>query len=156
MRLLVNHLAWAAAIVLPACAGCANVNLEWWKKPSSQSQPEPSAEAQPGEPATGPADDLASLKAENEILRSELDELRVRERRLAEQLKDLKFLNAQQLKQIEALADAPEQRDQYKAKAEQLEQELKRLKDQLSLLKYGRVFSEPSSQPATSTAPAGP
>ena len=156
MRLLVNHLTWAAVVVLPACIGCVKVSGEWWKQPSSRNEAKPADEAQQDQPTTSPADELAAVKADNEILHSQINELRVRERRLSDQLRELKFINAQQTKQIEALADAPEQRDKYKRKAEQLEEEAKRLRDQLSLLKYVRVFSSPSSQPATSTAPAGP
>jgi len=79
--------------------------------------------------------ELEAVKTQNIILAARLEEQLAREKRFSEQVNRLKFLNAQQRVQIEALADAPLQRDASIEEAEQLRAEVDRLKQRVEELK---------------------
>lgn len=96
-------------------------------------------------PATRPyADDL---KAENEQLRSQVAELRLREDKLSAEVQDLRFLTRQQKIQIQELAQAPSMRDKYKAAASSLRQEVRDLR-----IKSG-LSPDANTPPTVETAP---
>ena len=83
------------------------------------------------------------LTMDNRILSAKLEELVAREKLLVDKTNRLTFLNDQQIKQIEVLADAPAQRDAYKAKCQQLQEEIIHLKSQIK--------REPTSRGTVST-----
>jgi chromosome segregation ATPase len=89
-----------------------------------------------------------TLKSQNEILTARLEEQLSRENRLAAQVNSLKSRNAQQRVQIEALAEAPIERDAARRQVQQLAEEIVRLKARI-----GELEAIINSLPTT-TAPA--
>ncbi len=69
---------------------------------------------EPGAPPKLGLTEVEKLRAECAMLKDQLTELRGRNSLLAEELTKLTFLNGQLRKQLEAVGDAPRQRDQYK------------------------------------------
>ena len=143
--------------ILVACSAVAVGGCE-------PSAPPPTAATQPGpasaheSEAAGQARELDAAKSQNVILSARLEELLERERRLSDEVNRLKFLNAQQDYQIQALAGAPAERDALREKCRQFEAELSELKAQVQALQATasrRAPSQPRSRPAASAgAPA--
>ena len=77
---------------------------------------------------------IASLEAEKKVLTSRLEELSAREKVLAGKVRELQFVNARQAEQIEALAEAPAERDLYKARAQKLQLDVTHLTRRLAEL----------------------
>ena len=90
-------------------------------------------------------EDLAAVKSRNLILAARLEEQLAREKRLSEHLNKLRFLNTQQQMQIEALADAPAQRDASRGRAEQLTRQVAELKEHIEELQA--VIAEAKASP---------
>ena len=89
---------------------------------------------------------IATMEGENAMLQSRITELRLREGSLAERINNLKFLVEQQDKQIGVLADAPKQRDRYKAEVEEFKRVVNELRKTISELKQ-RLASPPATSP---------
>jgi len=77
---------------------------------------------------------IASLEAEKKVLTSRLEELSTREKVLAGKVRELQFVNTRQAEQIQALAEAPAERDLYKARAQKLQLDVTRLTRRLAEL----------------------
>lgn len=88
---------------------------------------------------------LETLTAEKADLEEQLEELRQREKLLAAEVTRLQFENDQQKNLIEALAPALTERDEYKAKVEELTATVARLRQKITELQRG---------PAATTQPA--
>jgi len=110
-----------------ATSGCAS-----W--PRKQAQAAPGRSRSLDETGKLKAE-LDSLKAENQILHSRLEEQLAREGRLSDRLNRLKFLSAQQQVQIDTLAQAPAARDKYRRQAERLARRVADLQRQIDQLK---------------------
>jgi len=115
-------------IALPTVGGCNSWRA--WRRPASPAAPQDEPIDRPGASDT----ENASLKSRNIILEARLSELQAREERLAAEVNRLRFLVRQQAKQIDALADAPEQRDIYKKRYESLLKKVARLSRQIDEL----------------------
>jgi predicted RNase H-like nuclease (RuvC/YqgF family) len=109
------------------------------------------ADQQPDEPTTKPGQ-VARLQATTRILDDRAEELRQRSSRLAEQVRQLKFLNTQLRKQLEAVGDAPRERDalgeqvaRQKTEIDRLQQRIQELEQRLAVSSSG-----PSTRPAQS------
>lgn len=140
------------AAALPA--GCDK--FDWWKEP-----PASPADSQPEEDDSDStarsADDPATLKAENDILRGKLSDVQARETQLSEKLAQLEFLTTQQEKQIRILGTVPDERDAARRQVEVLQKEVQRLREELRRLGAdGKVISPPAptTRPAPGTSPA--
>jgi len=138
--------------ILVACSAVAVGGCEpSAPPPTAATQPAP-ASAHESE-AAGQARELDAAKGQNVILSARLEELLERERRLSDEVNRLKFLNAQQNSQIQALAGAPAERDALREKCRQFEAELSELKAQVQALQATasrRAPSQPRSRPAAS------
>ncbi len=78
--------------------------------------------------------ELKNLRDENAMLLARIKELLRREEKLAAQLRESKFVDEQQKKQIQTLSNAPIQRDQYKTRVDLLNMDIKRLKKRINEL----------------------
>ncbi len=98
--------------------------------------------------------ELDTVKSRNLIITSRLEEQLARERRLADRVNKLKFLNSQQRMQIETLAYAPIQRDANLEKVKQLTQQVDQLQRRIEQLKatiaeaQDKQEQEPQSDPS--------
>ena len=111
----------------------------------------------PSSPTTNPAkedpqaqvktlkEELATVKGRNLILAARLEEQLAREQRLSDQVNKLRFLNTQQQMQIEALSDAPAQRDASRERADQLTRQVAELKQRIEELQA--VIAEAKASP---------
>jgi cell division protein FtsB len=137
-----------------ALAGCGSQNQkwdwDWWKKPKEPPKTTVHSPATDPNLEVKPAEALR-LKDENKTLRDQLQELQVRDQQLADQLKQTKILYEGQVNMIDALKDAPGERDKYKKQVEDLKAENDRLRQEITRLKTGEAPA--ASQPA-SVAPA--
>lgn len=113
------------------CAGAALAGGCRWRLGSEKDKEPPpppvSQEAALREQIEDLRQQVATLKAENAIHTSRIKELLIRNEALAKGLREQQFANAQQEKQIEALAPAPKERDAYKAQVLELTMERARL-----------------------------
>ncbi len=126
MRRLIFAIGIALALAAP---GCKNGSATWWKKKK------PPADTAAVEPALTPAEqEIERLREENRTLGERLTEVQNREKLLAKKVKQLELISSQRGKQLDAVGDAPLERDQYKARCERLEKHVKELSDQLSAL----------------------
>jgi len=142
-----------------ALAGCGK--MDWWKKSDSADRPSPSADPNL---AVSPQE-ADSLRSEIAALRSQVEELKVRDRQLTDRLKELRDLTDGYENQIKYLADLPAERDRYKAQAELLKVLVERLQEEIRALKGGgpapattpavTPAGRPATGPAPSSAPAG-
>ena len=154
--------ACAAILLCLTSSGCKDwgKKINWPTWPGRQDPNSPSAET--GDPSQDPQTQPASedanapplspkdaeiqrLRTDISLLRGELAELRVREKRLVDEVNQLKFLNTQLQAQVKALADAPGQRDKLMEKVKLLRAEIEALKKRLPKL------PKPASAPAPST-----
>ena len=135
-------------------AGCEKTNWNWWKKPEPAPRPAPAFDPNL---AVSPQE-ANQLKSEIAALRSQVEELKVRDRQMTDHLKELRILNEGQERMIKDLADAPGERDKARAQVEALKAEIELLRAQIRLLKgeAAPATQESSTQPASTTAPAGP
>ena len=74
------------------------------------------------------------MKEQIRLKDEKIAELRQRSDRLAEKVRKLEFLNEQLQKQLEAVGDAPKQRDRYKKMLINKELEIKRLEEKIKKL----------------------
>jgi len=135
-----------------ALAGCQK--MDWWKKadaaPARSEAPDPNLVLTP--------EQVAELRNENTLLKAQLEDAQVRDRQLAEQVKELRFLDDQQQKQIKYLAEAPGERDRFKAQVEELKAENQLLRERIRLLQGGAPAPPApadATQPTATSAPAG-
>ena len=109
--------------------------------------------AQPPGPPVQAARNKRITQLEDELYErdKQIEELRIRVDLLAEQAKKLEFLNEQLQKQLEAVGDAPRQRDRYRQQAAEKQLEIDRLRSQIRQLKHalGLPTSQPTSAPIT-------
>jgi len=138
-------LAVAVALFAPGCKD-NKLNWDWWnKKP-------PDGDRAAGAAADAPADatpeerEIERLREETRTLTERLKEVTDREDRLAKKVKQQEFINDQLRKQLQAVGDAPLERDQCKARCIRLEQHIKELETQLAELMKLRLT--PSTRPA--------
>lgn len=108
---------------------------------------------QPDEPTTKPGQ-VARLQATTRILEERAEELRQRSSRLSEQVRKLKFLNTQLRKQLEAVGDAPRERDALAKQVARQKIEIDRLQQQIQELE--RRLTVSSSGPSTRQAKSEP
>ena len=109
--------------ILLSLAGC---QLKTWNLSSKQT-----------EPTTVPSstsEEISRLKEQIRLKDEKIKELSLRADRLAEKVRKLEFLNEQLQKQLEAVGDAPKQRDRYKKMLINKELEIKRLEDKIKKL----------------------
>lgn len=97
----------------------------------------------------------AALRSEQALLQSRVKELLAREQLLSNEVNRLRFMNAQQQKQIRALAQAPADRDRYQAQAEKLTLEAARLRKEVQTLRR-TIAALRTGQAGPATAPAEP
>lgn len=76
--------------------------------------------------------EIKRLDIDLSLLREEVRELRTRDKRLVNELNQLKFLNTQLQEQVKALADAPGERDKLAEKVKVLRAEIDALKKRLT------------------------
>jgi predicted RNase H-like nuclease (RuvC/YqgF family) len=97
---------------------------------------------------------IAQLEDEVRIRDRQIDELRIRANRLARRVREVEFLNEQLGRQLDAVGDAPRQRDLYKRQAAERQLEIDRLRRRFERLR--RAMGVTTSQPATAptSAPA--
>jgi len=89
------------------------------------------------EPTTVPSstnEEISRLKEQIRLKDEKIKELSLRADRLAEKVRKLEFLNELLQKQLEAVGDAPKQRDRYKKMLINKELEIKRLEDKIKKL----------------------
>lgn len=96
---------------------------------------------------------LDEARGENAMLAARVKELVAREKELSAELEKVKFLKAQQDRQIKVLAGALGERDLYKARAELLAEKAEQLSRKIVELeivieKLKRATSAPATQPA--------
>lgn len=91
--------------------------------------------------------ELDTVKSRNLIIALRLEEQLGRERRLADRVNKLKFLNSQQMMQIETLAYAPIQRDANLEKVKQLTRQVDQLQRQIEQLKATIAAAEEQQEP---------
>lgn len=114
-------------------------------QPSSQTQP---AVEDANMPPLAPKDaEIQRLRTDISLLRGELDDLRIREKRLVDEVNQLRFLNSQLEAQVKDLADAPVQRDKLKQQVKLLQAEIQTLKKRLP-----KAASAPA--PSTKSGPS--
>jgi archaellum component FlaC len=144
-----------AAAALAGCGNMNNVNWDWWKKPKEPAKNSSQSSAQDPNLTIKPAEALR-LRDENKTLHDQLQELQVRDQQLADQLKQTTVLYEGQLKVIDALKDAPGERDNYKKQVDELKAEIARLRQEISRLKTGEVppAGQPNLLPPAQTLPA--
>jgi len=111
------------------------------------------ADQQPDEPTTMPGE-VARLQATTRILDERAEELGQRSSRLAEQVRQLKFLNTQLRKQLETVGDAPRQRDALSEQVARQKIEIDRLQQRIQELEQRLAVS--SSGPSTRQAKSEP
>ena len=100
--------------------------LKTWN--SSSKQPEPTTVS------SSTNEEIIRLKEQIHLKDEKIKELCLRADRLAEKVRKLEFLNEQLQKQLEAVGDAPKQRDRYKKMLINKELEIKRLEDKIKKL----------------------
>ncbi len=103
---------------------------------------------------------VASLEDEKQMLNARLKELSAREEELTARVNRLQLINLEQEKQIEALRDAPAERDKYKARVDVLTVEVNalarrvtELRTTLRQMQSGVASPPPATQPATAPSP---
>ena len=120
------------------------------------------AETDPA-PTTGPdpAEQVKSLREENQelrnrnkILSARLEEWAERDKHLSERISRLAFLNEGRREQIRTLADAPAERDAYRKKSEKLALEAARLRKRIAELE--KLIAALRSSPPPTTQPTAP
>jgi hypothetical protein len=138
-----------------ALAGCEK--MDWWKPAAPPASPQAEAQTQDANLTLTP-DQVAQLQSENALLKAQLEDAQVRDRQLSEQVKDLQFLTTQQEKQIKILAEAPVERDKFKAQVEELQAQNLLLRERIRLLTGGAPAAADANQPAPapSSRPAQP
>jgi len=109
--------------ILLSLTGC---QLKTWN--SSSKRPEPTTVS------SSTSEEISRLKEQIRLKDEKIAELRQRSDRLAEKVRKLEFLNEQLQKQLEAVGDAPKQRDRYKKMLINKELEIKRLEDKIKKL----------------------
>ena len=110
----------------------------------------PVVQTQPASQVPGSNPELDAVKAHNRILAARLVELTDREKRLVKELNRLRFLHVQQQQQIQALADAPAERDALKKRCDALSAEVSRLVERLARLQAEPPdANDPASAPHT-------
>ena len=109
--------------ILLSLTGC---QLKTWNL--SSKQPEPTTVS------SSTNEEISRLKEQIRLKDEKIAELRQRSDRLAEKVRKLEFLNEQLQKQLEAVGDAPRQRDRYKKMLINKELEIKRLEDKVKKL----------------------
>ena len=115
--------------------GSADANSSSAKTAKPQPTPQTQPAREDAKPAPTPEEvKIRSLEISNLLLREELAELRTREKRLADEVNQLKFLNSQLQEQVKALADAPGERDRLKRKVSLLLAEIEQLKKRIEKL----------------------
>jgi len=122
---------------------------EHFRRDEPDPAPAPSAPA-PDDHLTEAEREVARLAEENRGLNERMGELRNRCDLLADKARDLQFANEQLRKQLDAVGDAPRQRDAYKAKALRMELEIERLKARIAELE--QLLAPPATRPATRPA----
>ncbi|MCD6377866.1 MAG: hypothetical protein J7L99_03320 [Planctomycetes bacterium] len=109
--------------ILLSLTGC---QLKTWNL--SSKQPEPTRAS------SSTNEEISRLKEQIRLKDEKIKELSLRADRLAEKVRKLEFLNEQLQKQLEAVGDAPKQRDRYKQMLINKELEIKRLEDKIKKL----------------------
>lgn len=104
-------------------------------------------------------DEIDVLKAEQKAAADRVQELQNRDKTLSAELSKLQFTCSQQAKALDALKNLPDERDQYKQKAEELAQRVEELQAELAkanpaALKRLKAASAPASKPAAASSPA--
>lgn len=100
--------------------------LKTWD--SSSKRPEPTTVS------SSTNEEIIRLKEQIHLKDEKIKELCLRADRLAEKVRKLEFLNEQLQKQLEAVGDAPRQRDRYKQMLVNKELEIKRLENKIKKL----------------------
>lgn len=144
MRRLIPTLALLAAVGLGGC------------------EPEENGLGPPIEPRLPQKDqkdvEIERLQAEADSWHARAEELGARCEQLTEKVEELKFINQQLSKQLQAVGDAPGQRDHYKKLATELGLEILRLTRRIRTLEglLGIPSSRPATSPASAPAPTTP
>ena len=94
----------------------------------------------------------ATLLSRNRVLSLQLEELLAREKRLAAEVNRLRFLSDQQREQLDALSDAPTERDAYRSQCHELAEKVFQLERQLDELKATIASLQAKRQPETRPA----
>ena len=137
----------AIALVLSLCtAGCNGLGDKFGAKPSDKS---PQQET-PQQQIDRLRRQVVTLQREKALLAGKLAVIEPRQRRMEEQLRDLKFATKRQAEQIASLANAPVQRDHYKKIGESLALKVNKL--QQANLELNAQLLERT--PAATTRPA--
>ena len=132
----------AGALFAPGCKD-PNFKWDWWKK----DKPPEEGAAAADEDATPEERELERLREESRSLKERLTEDQNRSALLARKVKQQELISTQLRKQLEAVGDAPLERDRCKVKCIRLEQHIKELENQLAeLMKL---------QMSSTTRPAG-
>ena len=90
---------------------------------------------------------IRQLEEELDVRDRQTGELRDRAAQLARQIKKLKFLNEQLQRQLDAVGDAPRQRDKFKQQVAEKQLEIDRLKSRIERLE--RAVAPATSGPTT-------
>ena len=125
----------AAALFAP---GCKDQDFNWWKKSPG--------EAGADEAPTPQQREIERLREENRGLNERLTEGKNRSALLAKKVKQQEFINDQLRRQLQAVGDAPLQRDNYKARCARLEQHIEELEAQLA--EFMKLRTSSSTRPA--------
>ena len=126
-----------------SAGGCKKGDSAWWKKKA----PDGDAATATTAPELTPHErEVERLNEANRTLEERLAETTNRSNLLSKKVKQLEFVNDQLRKQLAAVGDAPQQRDQYKAKSERLDKHIKELELQLAELMKLRM-AQPSRTP---------
>ena len=123
--------------ILLSLTGC---QLKTWNL--SSKQPEPTTVS-----SSTTNEEISRLKEQIRLKDEKIKELSLRADRLAEKVRKLEFLNEQLQKQLEAVGDAPKQRDRYKKMLINKELEIKRLEDKIKKLQQEITRLKRSGQP---------
>jgi outer membrane murein-binding lipoprotein Lpp len=131
-------------VLSAALAGCA-----MWQSSANPPPPPPA-----GPPATQAA--ANDLQTKVDSLTAQVDELKARNQRLSEQVTGLNTTNDQLMRQLQAVGDAPRQRDTYKQWWEQEQRRAQLLLKQIDELR-AQLHLPPTTRPALAptTAPVG-
>ena len=121
--------AWVCIVLVGG--GCSQMRL-LGRKPASQKA---APEADPAANVEKLQEETRRLEGVNRTLEARIEELKGREKTLADKLLELQFLDEQKQKRIEALVDAVDERDRHKARIEALDAELRALKMEIAELK---------------------